>query len=124
MKKAPKAIDLGVGQRIRLARAEAGRSQEWLAGQLGITFQQIQKYEKGTNRVGPSSLDPIAKALGKSVSWFFNEGAKSAAAERQNDILAQFLTAPHGMDLAKSFLAIKNNEHRITIARVAEHLAG
>ena len=69
-KKKPNPIDIHVGSRIRLRRTMLGMSQEKLGESLGITFQQIQKYEKGTNRVAPSRLEVIAHACGVPVSVF------------------------------------------------------
>lgn len=67
----PHPTDIYVGSRVREARAARGMSQEQLGRQLGISFQQIQKYEKGTNRIGASRLWDIGKALGVPVSYFF-----------------------------------------------------
>ena len=66
----PAAADVHVGQRVRMARVQGGVSQEKLGDAIGLTFQQVQKYEKGTNRIGSSRLVQIAEALGKPVSWF------------------------------------------------------
>jgi transcriptional regulator with XRE-family HTH domain len=76
MTKIPNPIDQHVGARVRMQRTLAGLSQEKLGDGLGITFQQIQKYEKGTNRIGASRLQDIARILGVPVNFFF-EGAKS-----------------------------------------------
>jgi DNA-binding XRE family transcriptional regulator len=70
-KKKPNPIDVHVGSRIRLRRNMLGLSQEKLGELLGITFQQIQKYEKGSNRVGASRLQAIASILNVSVGFFF-----------------------------------------------------
>ena len=70
-KKSPNAIDVYVGARVRLRRMMLGLSQEKLGEHLGITFQQIQKYEKGTNRVGASRLQAIARVLSVPVAFFF-----------------------------------------------------
>lgn len=72
-KKKPNPTDLHVGSRIRLRRNMLGISQERLGDSLGITFQQVQKYEKGTNRVGASRLQAIAEILQAPVSFFFEE---------------------------------------------------
>jgi transcriptional regulator with XRE-family HTH domain len=72
-KKKPNPIDIHVGSRIRLRRTMLGMSQEKLGESLGITFQQIQKYEKGTNRVGASRLQNIAGILNVPVSFFFED---------------------------------------------------
>lgn len=73
-KKSPKAVDIHVGARVRLARQLAGMSQEALAGASEITFQQVQKYEKGTNRISASRLVEFSGILNVPVAWFF-EGA-------------------------------------------------
>ena len=74
-KKKPNPIDIHVGSRIRLRRNMLGMSQEKLGESLGITFQQIQKYEKGTNRVGASRLQAIASILDVPVAFFFDDVA-------------------------------------------------
>ena len=74
MKKNPNPIDTFVGSRVRMRRLMVGMSQEKLADGLGITFQQVQKYEKGTNRIGASRLQQISRILQVPVSFFF-EGA-------------------------------------------------
>ena len=76
-KKKPNPIDTHVGSRIRLRRNMLGMSQEKLGESLGITFQQIQKYEKGTNRVGASRLQAIANILDVPVSFFFDDAPGS-----------------------------------------------
>ncbi len=76
----PDPVDVYVGGRIRLRRTLLGMSQERLADALGLTFQQIQKYERGTNRVSASRLSQIAHALGVSIAWLFNEQSGPAAA--------------------------------------------
>jgi transcriptional regulator with XRE-family HTH domain len=67
----PHPIDIHVGKRIRMRRRRVGVSQGQLGAELGVTFQQVQKYEKGTNRVGASKLKQIADALGVTVGYFF-----------------------------------------------------
>ncbi len=66
-------VDRHVGQRVKLARAIAGVTQEKLGEAIGITFQQVQKYEKGINRIGAGRLQQIAAALGTSVDFFFED---------------------------------------------------
>lgn len=75
----PEPVDRAVGARIRLARLQAGLTQEKLAEALGVTFQQLQKYEKATNRISASKLHRTAAATGKPVSWFF-DGVEDAGA--------------------------------------------
>ena len=85
-KKQPNPIDIHVGSRVRLRRMMLGMSQEKLGEHLGITFQQIQKYEKGTNRICASLLQNIARVLSVPVSFFFEDApggeAPSTAAAR------------------------------------------
>ena len=69
----PDPVDVYVGSRIKLRRTVLGLSQERLADALGVTFQQVQKYERGTNRVSASRLAQIARALSITIAWFFNE---------------------------------------------------
>jgi len=71
-KRSPDEQDAGFGKKIRLRRVELGMSQEALGDKLGISFQQVQKYEKGTNRVGASRLQQVAKALSVPVAYFFD----------------------------------------------------
>ncbi len=71
--KSPLPADVAIGAKIRLRRMELGMSQEKLGDLLGVTFQQCQKYEKGTNRVGGSRLDQIARALGVKPAYFFGD---------------------------------------------------
>ncbi len=76
----PDPVDVHVGTRLRLRRTLIGMSQEQLAAALNITFQQVQKYERGTNRISASRLFQASRALGVAVAWFFEEMTDSAAA--------------------------------------------
>src|SRR5918992_4717448 len=75
-------IDLHVGSRVRLRRMLLGMSQEKLAERLGLTFQQIQKYEKGINRIGASRLFDLAQVLGVPVQFFYDDAPVAVTAER------------------------------------------
>lgn len=79
MSKNPNAVDIHIGARVRLRRMTLGVSQEKLAEKLGITFQQVQKYEKGINRISASRLQDIASALDLPIAWFFEDAADAAA---------------------------------------------
>src|SRR5258706_13748740 len=92
----PNPIDLHVGSRVRLRRMMLGMSQEKLGERLGITFQQIQKYEKGTNRIGASRLQHIARVLSVPVSFFF-EDAPGAPSDQPGGI-AEPKSANHVVD--------------------------
>jgi transcriptional regulator with XRE-family HTH domain len=91
-KKSPNSIDVHVGNRIRTRRLALGMSQEKLAGGLGLTFQQVQKYEKGANRVGASRLLAISDILEVPVSFFF-DGASPASAALDCRGTGKFLTS-------------------------------
>lgn len=99
MAKSPNPIDKHVGSRMRLRRVLVGLSQEKLGDALGITFQQVQKYEKGTNRVGASRLQLAAKVLGVPVNFFF-EGTQ-AESELISGI-SEAVTEPFSADFARS----------------------
>ncbi|TCU20142.1 helix-turn-helix domain-containing protein [Rhizobium sullae] len=109
--KSPNAIDVYVGGRVRLRRKVLGLSQGSLAEALGITFQQIQKYEKGANRIGASRLQRIAEILCVPVGFFFENDAAASAnvdARRETNEVAQFITSKEGLALSKAFLAIED----------------
>lgn len=118
-KKTPHPVDLKVGQRIRLARMAKGVSQTDLAEAIGVTFQQVQKYEKGANRVSASRMVQIAGALGYPVAWFFDAAAQSTEA----DVVTQMLTIPHGIDIARAVIAMETNLDRVLVAQFARRLA-
>lgn len=80
MSKTPDPVDIHVGERVRMARMEMRKSQGWLGEKLRVSFQQVQKYESGTNRIGPSRLAVIASAVNKPVGWFY-EGRPESGAE-------------------------------------------
>lgn len=112
----PNPIDVHVGTRIRVRRMMLGLSQEKLAHGLGITFQQVQKYEKGTNRVGASRLQHIARLLSVPISYFF-AGEDSALLAKPNtsaseDAIISFLSSREGIELNKAFLKLENPKVR------------
>jgi DNA-binding XRE family transcriptional regulator len=88
-------MDKHVGARVRMRRMELGMSQATLGIRLGLTFQQVQKYEKGWNRIGASRLSQIAEILEVPVSWFFEGGefAKQANAAQGEDPIAMLSTS-------------------------------
>ena len=116
----PAAVDIAVGQRIRIARVGKGMSQETLAKTLGLTFQQVQKYEKGTNRCAPSRLTVIARETGKAVEWFFGESGKIDVPMSATDKLGM---TPQGNRLAEAFLQIEDIGCRDAIVRVTQKMA-
>jgi transcriptional regulator with XRE-family HTH domain len=133
MKKIPNPIDRHVGSRVRLRRMLLGVSQEKLGEALGLTFQQIQKYEKGTNRISASRLQNIAKILGVQVSFFFEGaplgdagvGTGSGLAESAGPgYVADFLSTSEGVQLNKAFIRITDPKVRRRVIDLVESLAG
>jgi transcriptional regulator with XRE-family HTH domain len=115
--RAPNPVDVHVGLQVRLRRKQLKISQEKLADALGLTFQQVQKYERGSNRISASKLYEIARTLKVSIAWFFEglgdpaetEGADhSAAAQATNS----FLMTQDGVDLANLFPKIPERRVR------------
>lgn len=127
LKYEPKEADLEVGRRIRLYRNMLGITQTKLAGDLGISFQQIQKYEKGINRVGASRLQSIANCLSVPVSAFFSlSDSGPEQANRQTDAFGQMvetINSTEGMELNQAFARITNPMVRSTVLALVDTLA-
>lgn len=130
-KKAPNPIDKHVGSRVRMRRMMLGMSQEKLGNNLGLTFQQVQKYEKGTNRIGASRLQQISHILQVPVSFFF-EGAPAVANAASVDGLheapspayvSDFLATSDGLALTKAFMRISDSKLRRRIVDLVEQIA-
>lgn len=128
-RKAPNPIDIHVGSRIRLRRVLVGMSQEKLGEQLGITFQQVQKYEKGTNRVGSSRLYRISQILGVPVSFFFEDIPGQAAGdsgfqETQSErYVVDFISSAEGLQLNKAFLRISDARVRRKVVELVQAMS-
>ena len=127
-KKKPNPIDIHVGGRIRLRRNMMGMSQEKLGEHLGITFQQIQKYEKGTNRVGASRLQAIASILEVPVAYFFDgapggDRAEGFAEDSQTAYVVDFLSSSEGLLLNRAFARIGDPKVRRRIIDLVRTLA-
>jgi transcriptional regulator with XRE-family HTH domain len=124
--KSPNPIDKHVGARVRMRRLMCDLSQTDLGDALGITFQQVQKYEKGTNRIGASRLQHIAHILQVPVPFFF-EGSPAASGEDAATLVPSyvddFLATSDGLSLTKSFLRIENAKLRRSIVDLVEHVA-
>ena len=125
----PNPVDLHVGGRVRMRRKLLGVSQEHLADALGLTFQQVQKYERGANRVSASKLYEIAKTLQVPVSYFFDGLADpmtsevdevGAAAER---VVTEFLNTPEGLELAEIFPKIGRGRVRRQVLDLVRAMA-
>lgn len=130
MKKSAGPVDKYVGSRVRMRRILIGMSQERLGEALGLTFQQVQKYEKGTNRIGASRLQQIAQALGVPVTYLF-EGAPQDASEAapafgesgQANYSFDLLSTADGVQLAKAFMSIEDPKLRRRVVELVNTLA-
>jgi transcriptional regulator with XRE-family HTH domain len=123
--KEPQPIDRHVGARIRHKRMMLGISQEALGDALGVTFQQVQKYEKGMNRVGASRLQAIANFLEVPVSYFFDgAGGQSQRGSAGKDQVLDLIATREGIRLNRAFAAIKDVRVRAKIVSMLEALAG
>jgi transcriptional regulator with XRE-family HTH domain len=130
-KKAPNPVDKHVGSRVRMRRMMLSMSQEKLGDALGLTFQQVQKYEKGTNRIGASRLQQISHILQVPVSFFF-EGAPSVPSLTRHEGMAEapspayvadFLATSDGLALTKAFMRISDSKLRRRIVDLVEQIA-
>ena len=129
-KKSPNLTDQHVGSRVRMRRVMLKLSQTDLADGLGVSFQQVQKYEKGANRIGASRLQQISRILQVPVAFFF-EGAPSHDANLTDNIsevpspnyVSDFLATSDGLALTKSFMRIKNPKLRRRIVDLVEQMA-
>jgi len=129
-KKVPDPIDKYVGSRVRMRRLMLDMSQEKLADQLGITFQQVQKYEKGTNRVSASRLQTICQILQIPVSFFFEGAPQIAGRVRKGgeapspEYISDFVASSDGLKLIKAFTQIGDAGLRRSVVRLVEEVAG
>jgi transcriptional regulator with XRE-family HTH domain len=123
--RAANAIDKKIGQRVRTRRLEIGMSQERLAELLGVTFQQVQKYEKGVNRIAASRLHDIALSMDMPIAKFF-EGlggrASTGVAESSKDYIDDALATPEGAQLMSLFASIKSKKVRRQVLELVKAL--
>ncbi len=129
----PNPIDIHVGTRVRLRRMILGMSQEKLGESLGLTFQQVQKYEKGVNRIGASRLFDLAHVLGVPVQFFYEEAPNSTSvssmaagmAERPAEsYVSEFLGSRDGLELNKAFSRIADPKIRRSIVELVRSISG
>ena len=129
-KKVPEPTDIHVGARVRMRRMMLNMSQEKLGDGLGLTFQQVQKYEKGTNRIGASRLQHISNLLQVPVSFFFEGGPRIPGHSGANmgdapspAYVSDFLATSDGLSLTKAFMKIKSSKLRRRIVELVEQIA-
>jgi transcriptional regulator with XRE-family HTH domain len=125
-------IDIHVGSRVRFRRMLLGMSQEKLGEKLGLTFQQVQKYEKGINRIGASRLFDLAQVLGVSVQFFYDEAPvadarrialNSLPARPDEHSIVEFLRSRDGLELNRAFVRIADLKARRAIVELVRSLA-
>jgi len=129
VKKAPNPIDKHVGSRVRMRRMMLGMSQEKLGDALDLTFQQVQKYEKGTNRIGASRLQQISHILQVPVSFFFEGAPASSNSTTGGDapspaFVSDFLASSEGLALTRAFMRIEDAKVRRRIVDLVEAIVG
>jgi len=125
--KPPNPVDRHVGSRVRMRRIMLGMSQEKLGEGLGLTFQQIQKYEKGTNRIGASRIQQISEILQIPVSFLFEGSPGGSATEAFGDApsptyVADFLATSEGLALIRAFTRIPSIKLRRAIVDMVEQI--
>jgi transcriptional regulator with XRE-family HTH domain len=121
--KSPDKNDQYIGKQVRVARLMKGLSQTELGEHLGVTFQQVQKYEKGTNRIGAGRLISIARALAQPMSYFYGEATEKKGIPTGPRLIQDMLTVTGGLALAEAFLAIANPAVRRTIVAQVKAVA-
>jgi transcriptional regulator with XRE-family HTH domain len=128
MKKSTTSIDVEVGSRVRMRRMTIGMSQEKLGEMLGLTFQQVQKYEKGTNRISVSRLVDIADVLGVEIDYFFKglRGPKSTQGLSEPEsppYASEVMSTPEGLQLIRTFATIRSGKIRRSLVQLVSVLA-
>jgi transcriptional regulator with XRE-family HTH domain len=127
-KKQANPIDAQVGNRVRIRRMLIGMSQEKLGDLLGLTFQQVQKYEKGVNRIGAGRLYEISRILGVPIDFFY-EGVASVpepagfAESRGAPPVMEFVSSGEGLQLSLAFMKIKDSKVRRRVLDLVKSLA-
>jgi transcriptional regulator with XRE-family HTH domain len=129
--KKPNPVDAHVGSRVRLRRMLLGMSQERLGESMGLTFQQVQKYEKGVNRIGASRLFQISKILDVPVQFFFEEApyagdgsrAPGLAEPDSEAFILEFLNSREGLELNRAFVKIGDAKVRKSVVDLVRALS-
>ncbi|MEQ1931514.1 MAG: helix-turn-helix transcriptional regulator [Parvularculaceae bacterium] len=126
-KKHPHPVDVHVGGRVRMRRMMLGLSQDKLGDALGLTFQQVQKYEKGSNRMGASRIFEIANVLEVPIQYFYDDfSTKNGSygfAEAEGDSFMQLLHSPEGVQLCRHFAEIRDPKVRRKVLDLVKTLS-
>jgi transcriptional regulator with XRE-family HTH domain len=122
-KKSPMPIDILVGQNIRICRLQQRFSQTELGRRIGVTFQQVQKYEKGANRVGASRLTQIADVLGVPLLALFDGSSTATQQTEPEDTPRALLANPHSLRLLQGFGRIGSDAARAALLQLVDALA-
>ncbi len=130
--KKPNPVDTHVGSRVRLRRMLLGMSQERLGESMGLTFQQVQKYEKGVNRIGASRLFQISRILDVPVQFFFEEAphvgdthsVRGMAEPDSESFILEFLNTREGLELNRAFVKIRDPKVRKSVVDHVRALSG
>jgi transcriptional regulator with XRE-family HTH domain len=123
----PNPVDRHVGLRIRMRRKELGISQERLAESIGLTFQQVQKYERAANRVSASKLWEMSRALSTNISYFYEglgDVIEPPGSNLPRETMQDFLLTPEGIELAAIFPKIAKGRLRRKILDLVRAMAG
>jgi transcriptional regulator with XRE-family HTH domain len=123
MAKRVELVDKLVGQNIRIFRTAKGISQTELGNSVGVTFQQIQKYEHGANRVGSSRLARIAAVLEVPISRFFDNGATASDGPVPGPVVTDLLTSPYAVQMLKAFASLPSDRMRRSLVVLAETIS-
>lgn len=116
--------EIEMGRRIRLRRTEVGLSQSQLGERLGVSFQQVQKYEKGVNRVGANRIEQIAKILSVPVTFFFGSGNGNNGKHQTEIESLMFLDSKFTLRLLRAYAAIENKKVQRHFVALMETVAG
>ena len=120
----PDPVDVAVGARIRLRRKQLGISQSMLADAIGVTFQQVQKYERGANRVSASTIAKVAPALKCKVSDLFGETEGDDAAPAGDRELFAVLKTPGATDMLQAYAGVRSSDARTALINLARSISG
>jgi transcriptional regulator with XRE-family HTH domain len=123
-KRAFDQTDVFVGRRVRFFRLQKSWSQTDLAGHLDLTFQQVQKYEKGSNRIGAGRLSRIAELLGQPITAFYPDGAKPEQDQRLDQQVFEMVDSAQALRLLIAFTAIESPTARAALTKLAEEIGG